>query len=79
MLKIQPVRVFPKTATDIDFGAITLVPFVRAFAEWHLYDAGGNPLAAGMVETTPEQYAQWGTDDNYITECFLANLELVRA
>ena len=26
---------------------------------------------------TPEQYALWGTDDDYPITCFLANLNLV--
>lgn len=34
---------------------------------------------AATVAMTPEQYAQWGTDDNYAVDCFIANLGLVKA
>lgn len=78
MINIQPVRVFPDEAVAIRFGDITLVPFTTAKTNWQLLDATGRLLVSGEVETTNEQYAGWGTDDNYITDCFLANLGLMR-
>lgn len=77
MIQIQPIRVYPDTATQVDFGVINLVPFTKAVAEWRLYNAAGVKLTSGIVETTATQYAAWGTDDNYITTCFMENLGLV--
>lgn len=79
MIIIQPVGVYPQTATQVAFGSITLVPFEKAVTEWYLYNTAGLRLATGTVETTPIQYAAWGTDDNYITDCFLLNLGLIKA
>ena len=33
----------------------------------------------GIVEITPEEYEQWGTDDNYIYDLVLSKLGLVEA
>lgn len=79
MIQIQPVGVYPQTATQVDFGTITLEPFTKAVAEWRLHNGAGLRLASGIVETTSAQYANWGTDDSYITDCFLLNLGLIRA
>ena len=78
MINIEPVRVYPDTATAVEFGTITLEPFIKACAEWRLHGADGSRLASGMVETTPAQYAAWGTDDSYINDCFLVNLGLTK-
>jgi hypothetical protein len=32
-----------------------------------------------FLDITPEEYAQWGTDDNYIVDLVLSKLGLVKA
>ena len=57
---------------EIDFG-------VSAKSQYILQDANGANLTSAWVAMTPEQYAAWGTDDQYAIGCFLANLGLTRA
>ena len=46
---------------------------------YSLLHSEGNPYKIGMVNLTPEEFAAWGTDDNYIEDLVLSKLNLQRA
>lgn len=78
-IQITPVSVFPATATQVEFLPAEVQFGVGARSQYILQDANGSNLTSEWVAMTPEQYAQWGTDDQYAINCFLTNLGLTRA
>ena len=46
---------------------------------YSLLHSEGTPYKIGMVNLTPEEFAAWGTDDNYIEDLVLSKLNLQRA
>lgn len=92
MITIQPVQIqtFPAvvTADRCEVTQITVIPGVGASGyvvlgkESEPYEDGKTrfipkqePITVAM---TPDQYAAWGTDDDYAINCLLHNLGLVR-
>ena len=75
VVDLNDLPIFGRTATRITFGAPTVVYGQSATAQYVVEDSSG-VITAGSVTTTPEQYADWGTDDSYIIQCFLTNLGL---
>jgi len=86
MIAIKQVTLsnFPAvvTASRAHVSQISVVPSVGASGSVVLgNEVDGNFVAATGTYTaamTAEQYAAWGTDDDYAVNCFLANLGLVR-
>jgi hypothetical protein len=39
---------------------------------WQLLTADGKVVADDNYDLTPEQFAAWGTDNNYVNECVAA-------
>lgn len=92
MIKIQQVTIqsFPSvvTANRAEVSQISVIPGTGASGSvvlgnesapddkgvTHFVPATGNYTVA----MTPDQYAAWGTDDDYAINCMLANLGLVR-
>lgn len=77
-IQISPVSVFPATATQIEFLPVEVTLGQSARSQYILQDENGANLTSAFVSMTPEQYAQWGTDDEYPITVFLANLGLTR-
>lgn len=76
---IQPVSVWPSTATQILFELFRVTPNVTLLAQYRLLDSGGAQLTVNEVSMTADQYSGWsGTvdDDVYIPSCLCANLGL---
>lgn len=79
-IAIEPVEVWPSMATQIDIGGITVSLNSSASCSYVLLDDFDNPLTPqSQVAMTPEQYALWGSDDNYFVSTILANLNLTPA
>ena len=78
-LQISPVSVFPATATQIEFLPVEVTLGQSARSQYILQDANGANLTSAWVEMTPEQYAQWGNDDEFAVNTFLSNLGLEKA
>jgi hypothetical protein len=73
-LQITPVSVFPNTATQIEFLPAEVTLGVSARSQFILQTAEGQNLTSAWVSMTPEQYAQWASNDDYAAKCFLENL-----
>lgn len=77
-VEITPTNMLGKTATKVTFNPALVVFSTSATSQYVVFDADGNMVTSGNVSTTPEQYANWGTSDVYIIDCFLENLGLTR-
>lgn len=73
-IQITPVQIFPNTATQIEFLPAEVTLGVSARSQYILQTAEGQNLTSAWVSMTPEQYAQWASNDDYAAKCFLENL-----
>lgn len=73
-IQITPVQIFPNTATQIEFLPAEVTLGVSARSQYILQTEQGQNLASAWVSMTPEQYAQWASNDDYAAKCFLENL-----
>ena len=78
VVQITPTNILGKTATQVVFNPALVIFSTSATSQYVISDADGATVTSGNVSTTPEQYAQWGTSDVYIIDCFLSNLGLTR-
>jgi hypothetical protein len=63
---IQPVTVFPSTATVLFIDNVNVQPGTSATYQWWLQDAERANLTTGTITLMGEAYAAWGTDDEYL-------------
>jgi hypothetical protein len=63
---IEPVTVFPSTATVLWINNVNVQPGTSATYQWWLQDAERANLTTGTVNLTGDAYAAWGTDDDYL-------------
>jgi hypothetical protein len=63
---IQPVTVFPSTATVLSIDNVNVQPGTSATYQWWLQDAERANLTTGTTTLMGEAYAAWGTDDEYL-------------
>jgi hypothetical protein len=63
---IQPVTVFPSTATVLFIDNVNVQPGNSATYQWWLQDAERANLTTGTITLMGEAYAAWGTDDEYL-------------
>jgi hypothetical protein len=63
---IQPVTVFPSTATVFFIDNVNVQPGTSATFQWWLQDAERANLTTGTITLMGEAYAAWGTDDEYL-------------
>ena len=78
IIDIQPVQIVNKTAMKVLLQPATLDYGNTASAAYLLLDADGAELLRGGVAMTAEQYANWGTNDDYAVDCFLQNIGVTR-
>jgi hypothetical protein len=64
---IQPVTVFPSTATVLFINNVNVQPGTSATYQWWLQDAERANLTTGTITLTGEAYAAWGNDDYLYT------------
>ena len=63
---IEPVTVFPSTATVLWINNVNVQPGTSASYQWWLQDAQRANLTTGTINLTGEAYAAWGNDDDYL-------------
>jgi len=63
---IEPVSVFPSTATVLWINNVNVQPGTSASYQWWLQDAERANLTTGTINLTGDAYAAWGTDDEYL-------------
>lgn len=63
---IQPVSVFPGTATVLFINNAVVYPGNCASYQWWLQSAERANLTTGTINLTGDAYAAWGTDDDYL-------------
>lgn len=64
---IEPVTVFPSTATVLFINNVNVQPGASASYQWWLQSApNGATLTTGTINLTGEAYAAWGNDDDYL-------------
>jgi len=64
--KIQPVQVFPGTATVLFINNVTVQPGASASCQWWLQTEERGNLTTGVLSLAGEAYAAWGSDDEYL-------------
>jgi len=74
--KIQPVQVFPSTATVLFINNVTVQPGASASYQWWLQTEERGNLTTGVLSLAGEAYAAWGTDDEYLYTFTAATLGL---
>ena len=74
--KIEPVQVFPSTATVLFINNVTVQPGAFASYQWWLQSEERGNLTTSVVTLTGEAYAAWGTDDEYLYTYTAAQLGL---
>lgn len=73
---IQPVQVFPSTATVLFINNVNVQPGTSASYQWWLQSADRASLTTGTINLTGDAYAAWGTDDDYLYTYTAAQLGL---
>jgi len=67
---IEPVTVFPSTATVLFINNVNVQPGASASYQWWLQgwlqDAQRANLTTGTINLTGDAYAAWGNDDDYL-------------
>jgi len=63
---IEPVTVFPSTATVLFINNVNVQPGTSASYQWWLQSAERANLTTGTINLTGDAYAAWGTDDDYL-------------
>jgi hypothetical protein len=73
---IEPVSVFPSTATVLFINNVNVQPGASASYQWWLQSAERANLTTGTINLTGDAYAAWGTDDDYLYTYTAAQLGL---
>ena len=74
---IQPVTVFPSTATVLYINNVNLQPGTSASYQWWLQSAERANLTTGTITLTGDAYAAWGANDEYLYTYTAQQLGLV--
>ena len=73
---IEPVSVFPSTATVLYINNVNVQPGTSASYQWWLQSTERANLTTGTINLTGDAYAAWGTDDEYLYTYTAAQLGL---
>ena len=63
---IEPVSVFPTTATVLYINNVNVQPGTSASYQWWLQSAERGNLTTGTITLDGAAYAAWGEDDEYL-------------
>jgi len=80
-VKIQPVSVFPDTATNFSLVGANIRRLAEggfALLMWQLTDDSDRTLKTGVVEVSGADYQGWNDDDPYLMNLALSKLGLVK-
>ena len=82
-IEIETVNTYPKPShfvylfnAQVNFSQDPTT--TNATVQYELLDIDSHLVSAGNVIITNAQYVLWSTDDNYLFNCCLTNLSLVR-
>jgi len=81
-VQIQPVAVFPDTATQLELVGVNIRRLSTngyALVAWQLKDANDQPLKSGTVDVSGAEYQAWNDDEPYLLDLTLAKLGLTKA
>lgn len=77
--KIKEIQILNDLCNEMQIHNILID--INEKASWHVefFDSKENIMISRTLETTPEEYNQWGFDDNYIIEltCFKLGIDLI--
>ena len=73
---IEPVEVFPSTATVLFINNVNVQPGASASYQWWLQNDTRGNLTTGTISLTGDAYAAWGSDDDYLYTYTAAQLGL---
>ncbi len=73
---IEPVSVFPSTATVLWINNVNVQPGTSASYQWWLQNDTRGNLTTGTINLSGDAYAAWGTDDDYLYTYTAAQLGL---
>jgi hypothetical protein len=73
---IEPVSVFPSTATVLYINNVNVQPGTSASYQWWLQSVERANLTTGTINLTGDAYTAWGTDDEYLYTYTAAQLGL---
>lgn len=81
MIQLKPSKVgVLGTITQID---VLVLPFqtdaVTCSTYYKLCDKDGKMVAEGNLSLTEEQFANWGTDNSYVSDIVITELGLTKA
>ena len=63
---IEPVKVFPSTATVLWINNVNVQPGASASFQWWLQSAERANLTTGTITLTGDAYTAWGSNDEYL-------------
>lgn len=81
-IQIQPVTIFPETATQLQLSGATVRSFGesgQAYITWQLLDSSGKSLKVGTEDLSGSDYQGWNDDLPYLTNWLLNRLGLTAA
>lgn len=73
---IKTITIWPSEATQLYVGSVNVILGEGAVCYYQFQDVEGNILKDGNAALTPQQYSQWGSNDEYFIDCITANLGL---
>jgi hypothetical protein len=81
MIQLQPSNIgVLGTITQID---VLILPFdvqaITCSTYYKLFNTENEMLADGNITLTEEQFANWGTDNSYVSDIVINELGLVKA
>jgi hypothetical protein len=64
------------TITSVQINNVVVTLGVTASCTVYMFDESGSIKNVAQSQLTSEQYANWGTNDEYFVQCILQNLGL---
>lgn len=80
-VQIQPVTIFPDTATQFEIIGVNIRRLAsdgQAYLAWQLKSATDSQLTVGTLEITGAEYQGWNDDDPYLMDLALSRLGLTK-
>lgn len=78
-VQIQPVQVFPNTATQLEIVSATIRKFASegtAYVVWQMLDSENKVVASDATELSGNDYQGWNDDVPYLMNWLLGKLNL---
>lgn len=79
LIPIEPVTIWPSEGVALDIYNVGVLLGESAIVNYYIRDADNHVLVASQLAMTPEQYAEWGSSDEYVSDLVLTELGLAAA